>query len=243
MFVEFNWLGALTGSPILMSLVLGSVVTGAIALERLVYFRRVSGDADSLLADTLTDLRASRVDAALARCRAARTPLARVATETLECFLSRPEDTEETMQVALSNQKLLMERNTGVLGTMASIAPLVGLLGTVWGIMRAFHDMSTTGSAAPSVVASGVAEALVTTAAGLVIAVPAVLLFNHFNRRMNVTLTVAENHTRTMRTVLAEVCDSGRNNTGTGDAAPAASHSARTARRDEPSLAVAGTRS
>ena len=51
---------------------------------------------------------------------------------------------------------------------MAAVAPLIGLLGTVWGIMRAFHDMAQVGSAAPSVVAGGVAEALLTTAAGLV---------------------------------------------------------------------------
>ena len=57
----------------------------------------------------------------------------------------------------------------------------------------------------PSVVASGVAEALVTTAAGLVIAVPAVLLFNHFTRRLNVMLTVAENHARSLRAATSEL--------------------------------------
>ena len=108
------------------------------------------------------------------------------------------------MQVVLSQQKLLLERNVNLLGTMAAVAPLIGLLGTVWGIMRAFHDMALTGSAAPSVVAAGVAEALVTTAAGLVIAVPAVLLFNHFNRRMNTMLSIAENHTRSLRIALKD---------------------------------------
>ena len=72
--------------------------------------------------------------------------------------------------------------------------------------MRAFHDMAVTGSAAPSIVAAGVAEALTTTAAGLIVAVPSVLLFNHFTRRMNVMLTVSENHARTLRSAL---CDPG----------------------------------
>src|SRR5688500_20376815 len=80
------------------------------------------------------------------------------------------------MQIALSEQRLLFERNLGVLGTMGNTAPLIGLLGTVWGIMRAFHDLASTGSAGPSVVAAGIAEALFTTAAGLVVAVPAVML-------------------------------------------------------------------
>jgi biopolymer transport protein TolQ len=82
---------------------------------------------------------------------------------------------------------------------MGNTAPLNGLLGTVWGIMRAFHDMARTGSAGPSVVAAGVAEALLTTAAGLMVAVPAVMLYNHFVRRLGVMLTTAENHARTLR--------------------------------------------
>jgi biopolymer transport protein ExbB/TolQ len=59
--------------------------------------------------------------------------------------------------------------------------------------------MARTGSAGPSVVAAGVAEALFTTAAGLMVAVPAVMLYNHFVRRISVMLTVAENHARTLR--------------------------------------------
>ena len=106
------------------------------------------------------------------------------------------------MSIALSEQRLLLERNLGFLGTMGNTAPLIGLLGTVWGIMRAFHDMASTGSAGPSVVAAGVAEALFTTAAGLLVAVPAVLLFNHFTRRVAVMLTVAENHARALRLAL-----------------------------------------
>jgi biopolymer transport protein ExbB/TolQ len=62
--------------------------------------------------------------------------------------------------------------------------------------MRAFQAMSAAGSAAPTIVAAGVAEALVTTAAGLVIAVPSVMLYNHFNRRLATMLSVAENQTR-----------------------------------------------
>jgi len=87
---------------------------------------------------------------------------------------------------------------------MGNTAPLIGLLGTVWGIMRAFHDMARTGSAGPSVVAAGVAEALFTTAAGLVVAVPAVMLYNHFLRNMGVMLTEAENHARRVRQALEE---------------------------------------
>jgi biopolymer transport protein ExbB/TolQ len=112
---------------------------------------------------------------------------------------------EEKLQIALSEQRMALERNLGVIGTMGNTAPLIGLLGTVWGIMRAFHDMAQTGSAGPSVVAAGVAEALLTTAAGLMVAVPAVMLYNHFSRRISVMLTVAENQARALRLEVEEV--------------------------------------
>src|SRR5206468_12778516 len=132
-------------------------------------------------------------------CHATTHPLGPVAVEMLRSADLPPEAAEEKLQIVLSEQRMELERHLGFLGTMGNTAPLIGLLGTVWGIMRAFHDMARTGSAGPSVVASGVAEALFTTAAGLLVAVPAVMLYNHFVRRMGVLLTVAENHARTLR--------------------------------------------
>jgi biopolymer transport protein ExbB len=199
MFVEFDWMRALATSPILMVLCGCSVITLGIALERWFYFRRRQDDPDATLLEALDHLRRGRLREAVSTCKRTVHPVGAVGVEVLEHAAQAPADIEERLQVALSQQKLLLERNVGMLGTMAAIAPLIGLLGTVWGIMRAFHDMANTGSAAPAVVAAGVSEALMTTAAGLVIAVPAVLLFNYFSRRMNVMLTVAENHARSLR--------------------------------------------
>ena len=198
MFVEFDWIGAMTESPILLVLLACSVITLGFALERVLYFRKRTGDADTTLLQALNAVREGRLPEAAIYCESNVHPMGTVAAATMRGYQAAPRETEEIMQVALSQQKLLLERNTGMLGTMAAIAPLIGLLGTVWGIMRAFHAMSAAGAASPAVVASGVAEALVTTAAGLVIAVPAVMLYNHFNRRLNTMLTVAENHTRTL---------------------------------------------
>jgi biopolymer transport protein ExbB len=206
MFSEFNWTQILSESPIMLVLGGCSVVTAGVALERWLYFRRRRGDADSMLLECMTQLREGRAGQALETCQDSPHPLGPVAYEAILAAHKPPADVEERLQIALSQQKLLLDRNVGTLGTMAAIAPLIGLLGTVWGIMRAFGDMASTGSAAPSVVAAGVAEALVTTAAGLVIAVPAVLLFNHFTRRLNVMLTVSENHARSLRAAATELC-------------------------------------
>jgi biopolymer transport protein ExbB/TolQ len=160
------------------------------------------GNPDAVLAAALAKLRAGDLREAVKVCSASRHPAGAVLSQVLQNTHLRAEALEEKLQITLSEQRLLLERNLGVLGTMGNTAPLVGLLGTVWGIMRAFHDMARTGSAGPSVVAAGVAEALFTTAAGLLVAVPAVVLYNHFVRRIAVMLTVAENHARNLRLVL-----------------------------------------
>jgi biopolymer transport protein ExbB/TolQ len=70
-----------------------------------------------------------------------------------------------------------------VLGTVANVAPFIGLFGTVIGVIRAFQSIALKASAGPSVVASGIAEALISTAAGLFVAVPAVIAYNYFLKR------------------------------------------------------------
>ena len=204
MLGQFDWVEAVRTSVIMMALVGCSVLTLGAAIDRFLYFRRRAGNADLLLAKAIDRIRAGQFDAANELCRSSKHPLGPVALRVIESLREARGSSEEYLQIALSEQKLLLERNLSVLGSMAAIGPLVGLLGTVWGIMRAFHDMSVTGSAAPSVVAAGVSEALLTTAVGIVVAVPAVLLYNHFNRRMTVMLTVAENHARSLRAVYIE---------------------------------------
>ncbi len=77
-----------------------------------------------------------------------------------------------------------LENNLVILGTVASTAPFIGLLGTVLGIIQAFRAISMSLGGGPSVVANGIAEALVTTAAGLIVAIPAVVAYNYFNRNL-----------------------------------------------------------
>jgi biopolymer transport protein ExbB len=202
MLTQFDWIGSITGSPIMVALICCSVLTLGVVLERAHFFMKRRGNPDETLALVLQKIRAGHVKEASWVSQKTAHPLGTVVARVFDHRGASSAEVEEHMQIALSEQKMLLERNLGFLGTMAAVAPLVGLLGTVWGIMRAFNDMAATGSAAPSVVAAGVAEALVTTAAGLVVAVPAVMLYNHFTRQMNVMLTVAENAARSVRSAL-----------------------------------------
>lgn len=202
MFENFDWIQAMRTSPVMVTILALSIVTLGFAIERGLYFWKRRGSPERILAQTLERLRAGHAKEAAFVCSVTPHPFGAVATEVLHGAHLPAEAQEERLQIALSEQRMKFEHNLAWIGTMGNTTPLIGLLGTVWGIMRAFHDMARTGSAGPSVVAAGVAEALFTTAAGLLIAVPAVMVYNHFMRRMTVTLTDAENHARKLRLAL-----------------------------------------
>lgn len=204
MFTEFRWMDATLHSPVFVVLIVCSIFTLGAAIERLYYFSKRRGNPDDTLRRASGKVREGRLNEAASVCERAAHPVGPVALDVLRGAGKPAESFEERLHIALSGQKLLLERNLNVLGTMAGVAPLIGLLGTVWGILRAFSNMARTGSTAPAVVASGVAEALTTTVAGLVIAIPTLMLYNHFSRRMTVMLTVAENHSRTLRSIIVE---------------------------------------
>jgi biopolymer transport protein ExbB len=199
MFENFDWVQAMRNSPVMLVILACSVVTLGFAIERLVYFGKRRGNPDAVLSQALERVSSGQMKEAIWACASTAHPLGPVAKQVLENANLPSQAIDEKMHIALSEQRLQLEKNLGWLGTMGNTAPLIGLLGTVWGIMRAFHDMARTGSAGPSVVAAGVAEALFTTAAGLLVAVPAVMLYNHFLRRITVMLTVSENHSRALR--------------------------------------------
>lgn len=107
----------------------------------------------------------------------------------LEYFSAhRQENDEETLSRLLQRQGAeeisRMEARIGVLATVGSVSPFIGLFGTVWGVMRAFMNIGTWGSTSLAVVAPGIAEALIATAAGLAAAIPAVIFYNSFLGRL-----------------------------------------------------------
>ncbi len=92
----------------------------------------------------------------------------------------RPSAVAVEMQVAAGEEMRKLEQRMAWLATTGSVTPFIGLFGTVWGVMDAFSGLGEAGAATLRAVAPGIAEALITTAAGLVTAVPAVIAYNHF---------------------------------------------------------------
>ena len=98
-------------------------------------------------------------------------------------------DLEAAIEGAKAREKLRLERHLAFLATVGSNGPFIGLFGTVLGIIKAFHDLAGGAmSGGPTVVMSGISEALVATAVGLMVAIPAVVAFNYFSRRIKVRM-------------------------------------------------------
>ena len=108
--------------------------------------------------------------------------------------LGAPQDVLERMlRQQVENIQRYHERGLAELATIGSTSPFVGLFGTVWGIMHALQDIGTSGSASLDVVAGPIGEALIATAIGIATALPAVLAYNYFLRRLRVQVTELEN--------------------------------------------------
>jgi len=106
------------------------------------------------------------------------------ADETLETRLAGMEPLKRALRKAENLESSRLAKSLSFLATTGSTAPFIGLFGTVWGIMTSFHEIGMRGSASLAVVAPGVSEALVVTAAGLAVAIPAVVFYNYYSNQM-----------------------------------------------------------
>ncbi len=103
---------------------------------------------------------------------------------------------EQVMESQRIQERILMEKSLLVLGTLGNNAPFIGLFGTVLGIIKAFNDLAIAGTSGPTVVMRGVSEALVATAVGLLIAIPAVAAYNYFQSRIKKSMASADRFSR-----------------------------------------------
>jgi len=122
--------------------------------------------------------------------------------EGLDVDMGEQERVARVLRRATTSETHRLERYLAFLATTGSAAPFIGLFGTVWGIMDAFHGIGKSGSASLAVVAPGISEALVATAIGLVAAIPAVIAYNHFLNKVNVLIGEMDNFSQEMLNVV-----------------------------------------
>jgi len=173
------------GGGTLWAIVGLSILAVAVALERLVALWNFL-DRARTLADTVNRcLQRGALAEGRTACERSRSPLADVF---LIGFERKGRSTDAALEGAVDRARqrmnLDLRARMWIIGTIGAIAAFVGLLGTVWGILNAFKSMSEKGGAGFSVVSHDLSEALITTAAGILVAVVAVVIYNYFNQRL-----------------------------------------------------------
>ena len=183
---RINGLTAYGSQWVLWVLVVASVVALGIVLERAVLFISSRDDARSLRRDLRGFLSAH--DLGGARKRLDRSPSFEATIARAGLDAEGAASAEERILAEREIARLSLERNLGFLGTLGSNAPFVGLLGTVIGIVRAFHRLSeSTGQVSAGLLAE-IGEALIATAVGILVALPAIAFFNLFHRTIKARL-------------------------------------------------------
>ena len=180
LFNVFTYVGA---EWVLWLLVALSIVSIAVVVERLIFFRRNSAPE---AAELLPILAAGRFDEARAQLADKEGLEAMVVRAAIDAAPNGPESVEEVIAGTIVRYRPPYERFLSFLGTLGNNAPFIGLFGTVIGIIKAFADLAIGAAegkgAGSSVVMAGISEALVATAVGIFVAIPAVVAFNGYNR-------------------------------------------------------------
>jgi biopolymer transport protein ExbB/TolQ len=204
-FLKFSLLGA---EWVLWLLVVLSVLSVYVMIERGLFFRGVSGADREIRRKLVGALADGDLPEAKKTVEQAVGPGGRMVKDMLRHAGKNGETIDAAMNAVRPEEKLRLERNLAFLGTLGANAPFVGLFGTVLGIIKAFKDLAESGlqpgGETSTEVMAGISEALVATAVGLLVAIPAVVAYNMFQRRVKRILSEAEALANTARTFIAD---------------------------------------
>lgn len=183
------------GGWLMIPLVLCSIVSLSVIADRIRAFRLAESDTAELRREVNAQLDAGKVEQAMETCRRHRGPVAAVLLAGLNKFRLLRRRGRSVAEIELTVSKTMEDYAPRVLGTLekrmnllilvGSISPILGMTGTVTGMIKSFNVMAAAGGLQATMVAGGISEALITTAAGLIIALPAIIAYNLFHKRVD----------------------------------------------------------
>jgi biopolymer transport protein TolQ len=171
------------GGPVLIILLLISIYSFALILERWFYYKRKVISVSNLVKKIRKPLQEGDRKEALNICLKSQSLAGNILANVIKGSARRIDKDQIISSIEWTT--LSLQKHLGFLATVGTTSPYIGLFGTVLGVIRAFHDLSVYSSAGPSVVAAGISEALINTAAGLFAAIPAVMAYNYFVNKSN----------------------------------------------------------
>jgi biopolymer transport protein ExbB len=174
-----------SGGPLMWPILVASVIALAVFLERTIQYRRQTINVGEFLKGVCHLVRRRRFPEALARCEEAHGPVVQVAHAAIRHHRLPRAELKELVQEVAQLQVPRLEQHLGVLATIGHVTPLLGLLGTVTGMIQAFAQVQAkAGTATVADLAGGIWESLVTTGAGLAVGIPAYVAYNFLVTRM-----------------------------------------------------------
>lgn len=197
------------GGIVMLLIVFLSIVAAVIVIERLLYFRGRRSDEEKLLKRLANTLQRGHLDEALGVCEQFHNPLATLVQAGIRQVRERRPSVRELRDRLMETANLEIpkdERFLSALGTIAHIAPLLGLLGTVTGNIRAFGVLGEMGAITdPALLSRGISEALLTTAAGIIVSIPAIIFYNALVSKVNHRIIRLENRASELAVMLTDV--------------------------------------
>ncbi len=191
------------GGPIMYPLLLCSVISLTIIIERTIFWLGVGMGRNQALLDEVLDLsRQGDWDTIKEKAKGSRNYVIRIL---ISGILHREYSMIKAMEAAAADEISRMRRYMGVLDTMITVAPLLGILGTVLGIIDSFDMLGTSGIDHPRAVTGGIAQALITTASGLSIAIVTVFPYNYFNSRIERAAQIIEKYATSFEIVYEKI--------------------------------------
>ncbi|UCH25224.1 MAG: MotA/TolQ/ExbB proton channel family protein [Trueperaceae bacterium] len=195
-----------SGGPVLVAILLVSLYAVYLFLERVFKLSRERVEADTLMTKVNAAVRERDLELALTACERHGGPIARVINAALLRLPYGRSAVEAAFQEASLQEEQRLTQGLRSLATIAQIAPLLGLLGTVTGMIVAFSEISQQGTGNPAALADGIGQALVTTAAGLIVAIPVLIGQNYLaNRVDNILIEIDRRREELMANVVQVV--------------------------------------
>ena len=186
------------GGPVMYLLLLCSLTVAAIAIDRFLLYRRASQGARALEADVAAALRKKKLDEIAPAVKGKDNMVAHLVQSAVDARAAG-EDVPMTLEAAYGEAAMLLRARLNYLSTIVTLAPLLGLLGTISGMIQSFSVFNLQAGQSMAIT-GGIGEALIATATGLLVAIFALVVHTYFAQRMDTMLTLLE---KTMNTMLA----------------------------------------
>lgn len=177
----------MNGGPTMHGILFMALLGLTFIIERLITFARAGVDPKKFTEQVVARMKKGGVDSAIKYCKTHRSPIARIIEAVLEKSKHVKDKAvlEEELTTVATEELAFLDRGLPFISAATTLAPMLGFLGTVTGMIRAFNAIALAGTVEPTLVAAGISEALITTEFGLIVAIPNALFHTYFSTRVN----------------------------------------------------------